>query len=129
MAFQGCPLAKVLPLLFLFLSGLSLGATAAAHAAGGGAHPGGAHKAAGNEVDMVDVAQHHRHQLGHEFFHRRLLIFFVVFSVCILSVILTPTLVFRDNWLPYFEGHPKITPANTSGTIGKRAGPLKPADI
>jgi hypothetical protein len=34
-----------------------------------GAHPGGAHEATGNEADAVDVAEHHFHQLRHEFLH------------------------------------------------------------
>jgi hypothetical protein len=54
------------------------GRSSRADAAGarGGAHPGGAHEAAGNEADAVDVAQYELHQLGHEFFHRRRLVVF-----------------------------------------------------
>jgi hypothetical protein len=32
-------------------------------------HPGGAHEPTRNEADVVDVAEHHFHQLWHEFLH------------------------------------------------------------
>jgi hypothetical protein len=46
--------------------------------AGGGAHPGGAHEATGNEAHAVDVAEHHFHQLGHQFPHHHPLLVVVV---------------------------------------------------
>jgi hypothetical protein len=40
----------------------------------GGAHPGGAHEATGNEANAVDMAEHHFHQLRHQFLHHLLLV-------------------------------------------------------
>jgi hypothetical protein len=40
------------------------------------AHPGGAHEPTCNEADAVDVGEHHFHQLGHDFLHRRVLVLF-----------------------------------------------------
>jgi hypothetical protein len=66
--------------------------------AGGGAHPGGAHEATGNEAHAVDLAEHHFHQLRHQFLlHHPLLVVAVVVELLDYNVVVSVVFFFFVN--------------------------------
>jgi hypothetical protein len=52
-----------------------------------GAHPGGAHEAAGNEAGVVDLTEDQSHQLRHEFLHPALFVLVLTSSSFLLCAL------------------------------------------